>query len=66
MRVTIYKLVTQEVYDIHNVKVLFLLSNLRIEDDMKKHVAEFFGKFTLFSFKDCVAQFIYFLNGLRS
>ena len=65
MRMTIDKLITQEVDDINNIKMLFFLPYLGIEDHMKKHIAKFFGQLTFLTLQDGIAQLIYLLNGLR-
>ena len=63
---TIYELVTQEVDHIHYVEMLFLLADLGIEKDMKENIAKFLGQFPFLTLEDGVAEFIYFLYGLRT
>ena len=66
MRMAIYQLVTEEVDNVHDVKILFLLSDLRIKDHMQKHISELLRKLTLLSLEDRVAEFIDLFNSLRT
>ena len=64
MRMAVYKLVAEEVYHIHYIKVLLLLTYLCVEKDMKEHISKFLGQFPFLSLEDSVTEFIYFLYGL--
>lgn len=64
MRMTIYQLVTQEIDDIDDIKMLFLLTDLRIEYDMQEHITKLLGKFMFLPFENGVAQFVYLFESL--
>ena len=46
--------------------MLFLLTDLGIEKDMKEDIAKFLGQFSFLTLKDGVTEFVYLLYCLRT